>query len=154
MKTIIVGVDDNFLMGAGDKLPWNIPEDLLHFKNTTLNHPVIMGSKTYWSLPRRPLPNRTNIIISRKEQTIDGGVVFNDMETALTYGESISNQVFIIGGGEIYRQTINLVDRMIITHVKGAFEGDCYFPRFNLEEWKQTILREHDKFTIIQYDRS
>ena len=118
MITIIAAMDKKGLIGAGDKLPWHLPSDLRFFRDTTLGQTVVMGSKTYASLGR-PLPNRKNIVLSRSgEYTVKDVIAM-----------AASENVFIIGGAEIYKIFIPFADQMIITHIDAEFNGDVYFPK-------------------------
>jgi dihydrofolate reductase len=111
-------MDKKGLIGAGDKLPWHLPSDLRFFRDTTLGQTVVMGSKTYASLGR-PLPNRKNIVLSRSgEYTVKDVIAM-----------AASENVFIIGGAEIYKIFIPFADQMIITHIDAEFNGDVYFPK-------------------------
>jgi dihydrofolate reductase len=165
MATIIVACDENNLIGDGDKLPWNIPEDLKWFKETTIDHVIIMGKNTWNSLPRKPLPKRINCIISRN-QTYDRVSLFDldvewytDIKIALKANISYFNgtkKCFIIGGEQIYKAALKLeeVDEILLTRIKGTFKGDKYFPQLDSSEWQEeSIIRETDQFKIIRYTR-
>ena len=124
MITIITAMDKNGLIGAGGKLPWHLPSDLRFFRDTTLGQTVVMGSKTYASLGR-PLPNRNNIVLSRTgEYTVKDVIAM-----------SASENVFIIGGAEIYKIFIPFANRIIVTHIKAEFEGDTYFPTKTIDPY-------------------
>ncbi len=125
MIKIIVAISKNRIIGDSNKLIWNLPADLKRFKDITTGHPIVMGRKTYESIGR-PLPNRRNIIITRDQNyTIDGCEVVNSIEEALLL---TGNDCFIIGGGEIYRQSLNIVDRIYMTVIDEDFYGDTSFP--------------------------
>lgn len=119
-------------IGKDNKLLWNIPKDLEHFKKTTLNHPVIMGQKTFESIGR-PLPNRENIVISKDPNLkIDGCVICHSIEEAINVASQKDNEeIFFIGGGSIYAQTIDLADKLYLTLVEGDFEADTFFPDYS-----------------------
>ena len=135
------------------KMPWHVPEELQHFKETTLNYPVIMGRKTYDSIGKN-LPDRLNIIISRSldESTKENYMVVSDIRRALEFcRERNSEKVFIVGGAEIFRQTINLADEMILSILDIDVPGDTYFPDIDNEKWDIISEKKHEKFKIITY---
>jgi dihydrofolate reductase len=137
---IIVAIAEGNVIGAGNSIPWYCPADLQYFKRTTLGSPILMGRKTYQSLKIKPLPGRQNIIITRDPELICGGCdVVSSIEAGLAL---VSNEekLFIIGGADIYRQSINIADELYITHVDVQVEGDRYFPEINLSEWE--LVRE------------
>ena len=137
--TIIAAAANNNVIGNNNKLIWHIPKDLIRFKELTLNHAVIMGRKTFESLPN-PLPNRLNIVVTRDINYNNNGIVVcKSIEEALTHCKNDS-QPFIIGGGEIYKQTISIVDKIELTRVYKDFEGDTYFPEIPEEKFK--LVRE------------
>lgn len=136
---IITAVGKNNVIGIDHKLPWDVPEDLLHFKKMTMGHPMIMGRKTFESLPGL-LPGRPHWVISRNpEWQAAGARVFASLDAAIAEGEAQSHsQVFIIGGAEVYRQSLGLADSLYLTEVALSPDGDAYFPEFSKEEWKET----------------
>jgi len=133
--TIIAAASTNNVIGFDNKLIWNIPKDLKRFKELTQGHSVIMGRKTFESLPS-PLPNRRNIVVTRnKDYSPEGIEVFSSIEDAL-YVCREDLQPFIIGGGEIYSQTINLVDKIELTRVYKDYQGDAFFPDIPLDNFE------------------
>ena len=135
--TIIAAVSTNNVIGFNNKLIWNIPNDLKRFKELTLGHSVIMGRKTFESLPN-PLPKRRNIIITKnKDYSRDGIEVTSNIEDAIDLCKSDS-QPFIIGGGEIYSQTIEIVDKIELTRVYKDYQGDAFFPDIPLDKFELT----------------
>lgn len=133
--SLIVAHDDRLGIGAKNRLLWRIKKDFRHFKIVTLGHPVIMGRKTFESIGK-PLPGRTNIIITRNQNFKTPGIlVVESIEQAikLAAAKPGSEEIFIIGGGEIYRQAMadNLVDKLYITHVQGDFQADTFFPDYS-----------------------
>ncbi len=134
---VIAAMSENRVIGKDGKIPWRIPEDLRKFRDLTTPHPVIMGRKTFdsvYEILKRPLPNRVNIVVSRQMplRGFEGITVAYSIEEALMVGTILDNkQVFIAGGGEIYRQTIDRADRLYLTLVEGSFEGDTYFPDYS-----------------------
>lgn len=123
----------NRVIGNQGKLPWNIPEDLKRFKALTSGHPIIMGRKTYESIGR-PLPNRTNIIITRDSSYSAPGVqIAMSLDEALTIAEKYDqNEIFIIGGGEIFRLAMGIADRLYLTTIHGDIHGDTFFPDYSI----------------------
>lgn len=148
--SLIVAIAENNVIGKDNTLIWHLPKDMQFFKQTTLNHHIITGRKNYISIPEkfRPLANRTNIVLTRQNDfTEQGCVVLNSLEAAIEFAKrNNETEVFIIGGGQIYKGALdkNLVDKMYITHVHQAFEGDTFFPEVNIEKW-QKISEEHHR---------
>jgi len=135
MISIIVAIAENYAIGKNNDLLWHIPEDLKRFKRLTTGHTVVMGKKTWESLPRRPLPNRVNIVISDDpEDHFDQCVMAGSIEDAINKLVP-SDESFIIGGASVYRQFLPFCDRLYITWVHKAFEGDVFFPELDFSEW-------------------
>ncbi len=140
--SIIVAASENNVIGKDNDLIWHFPKDTKFFKEITLNHHVIMGRKNFESIPHKysPLPNRTNVIITRKyDYKAEDCVVVNSIEAAVNFAKQNSdNEPFIIGGGEIYKLAIQkeLVDRIYLTKIHQAYEGDTFFPELG-KEWKE-----------------
>ena len=133
--TIIAAASTNNVIGFNNKLIWNIPNDLKRFKELTLGHSVIMGRKTFESLPN-PLPKRRNIIVTKnKDYSRNGIEVTSNIEDAIDLCKSDS-QPFIIGGGEIYSQTIEIVDKIELTRVYKEYQGDAFFPDIPLDKFE------------------
>ncbi len=135
MISIIVAIAENFAIGKDNDLLWHISDDLKRFKKITSGHPVIMGKRTYASLPFRPLKNRRNIVI-----TDDPAETFEGCDTVHSIKEAIAvcdptEENFIIGGASVYTQFLPLADRLYLTLVHKPFEGDVFFPQFDLGEW-------------------
>ena len=139
--TIVVAISENNAIGKNNKLLWHLPNDLKHFKEITTGHTVIMGRKTYESVGR-PLPNRRNIIITRQNIAIEGCEVAGSIDAALALCAR-EKEVFIVGGAEIYKQSINLTDRIYLTIVHKKFEGDSFFPEINKQDWKEVYREDH-----------
>ena len=140
--SLIVAASENGVIGKDNDLIWHLPNDMRFFKQTTLNHHVIMGRKNFESIPHkyRPLPNRINIVITRQtDYKADGCVVVNSVVAALEIAkENGDKEPFIIGGGQIYKLALeaNLVDRIYLTKVHHTFDGDTFFPALN-NKWKE-----------------
>jgi dihydrofolate reductase len=139
--TIVVAISENNAIGKDNQLLWYLPADLKHFKNITTGHTVIMGRKTYDSVGK-PLPNRRNIIITRQDIKIEGCEVVKSIEDALALcaGEQ---EVFIVGGAEIYKQAMHLTDRIYLTIVHQKFDADSFFPEIDYNIWKETAREDH-----------
>lgn len=156
MIKIIVAISTNNILGNDNKLIWSLPNDLKRFKKLTSGNTVIMGRKTYESIGR-PLPNRRNIIITRDEKyEVDGCEVVNSINEALLL---CNRDCFIIGGGEIYKQTIDIADKIFLTLIDNDFEGDTTFPEID-EEWHIVSILENEidenhkyKYSFIDYER-
>ncbi|MFI3314702.1 MAG: dihydrofolate reductase [Rikenellaceae bacterium] len=150
--SIIVATAHNSVIGKDNNLIWHISEDLRYFKATTSGHTVIMGRKSYESIGR-PLPNRRNIIITRNSDfSAPGCEVVNSIEHAIELSnDGNSEEVFIIGGGEIYRQSIDKADKLYITHVDNNYEGDTYFPGIKMSEWKKVSSEKHIRGEKFEY---
>jgi len=133
--SIIVAMATNNGIGKDNQLLWHISEDLKYFKRITLGKPVIMGRKTYESIGK-PLPGRRNIIISRAEKQIDGCEVFKSIEDALLAIRD--EEAFVIGGAEIYKQTLSKASNLYVTQVFSAFEADVFFPEIDKNQWELT----------------
>lgn len=138
----------NQTIGINNTLPWHLPNDLKYFKQVTMSKPIIMGRKTYESIGR-PLPGRTNIVITRQpDYQSDGIVVVNSLQQALDKAEDISfvhghEEVMVIGGAEIYQQALLKADRLYITHVHENIEGDAFFPELNWNDWQEFKRENH-----------
>jgi dihydrofolate reductase len=136
MISIIVAVSDDWGIGKDNELLWNISEDLKRFKRLTTGNIVIMGKKTWESLPRRPLPGRTNIVLTDDpKEIIDGSITAYSIEDALSKCKG-GEEVFVIGGGSVYRQFMPIADRLCITHVHKKAPADVYFPEIDLKIWE------------------
>ncbi|NTV69999.1 MAG: dihydrofolate reductase [Azonexaceae bacterium] len=150
---IIAAVAKNRVIGKDNQLIWNIPEDMAHFKALTSGHTVIMGRKTWESLPPRfrPLPGRRNIVISRQsDYPAPGGEVADSLENALKLA-STADTVFIIGGEQIYAQAMALANRLEITEVDLEPEGDAWFPEISTVNWKKTSKTEGSGHAFVTY---
>ena len=145
--SVIVAMAHNRVIGLNNQMPWHLPADLAWFKKNTLNKPVIMGRKTFESIGR-PLPNRHNIVISRQIESIDNKI--SNVSWVKSIDEAISlaqaqqpDEVFIIGGGNIYQQVLPLIDRLYLTHIDAELQGDTYFPDYLPEQWQVIYQQDH-----------
>jgi dihydrofolate reductase len=142
MISIIVAVSEDLGIGKDNKLLWNISEDLKRFKRLTSGNTVIMGKKTWESLPRRPLPDRTNIVLTDvTDEIIDGSITAYSIEDALSKCKK-GEEVFVIGGGSVYRHFMPFADRLYITHVHKNAPADVYFPEIDSNTWE--IIEKED----------
>jgi dihydrofolate reductase len=176
-------MSENGVIGKDNRLPWHIPGDLKHFKQTTLGKPVIMGRKSYESLGR-PLPGRDNIVVSRKYKTLDGfqptshfddmeavgervetkdkALLVSDIETAVSEAKKLAaakglDEIFITGGAEIYKAAMPLTDRIYLTVVHRDYEGDTYFHGIDMKDWRETGAQRHEgdpPYTIKVLERA
>ena len=157
--SLIVAVSQNGMIGKDNDLIWHLPKDMKFFKDTTLGHHVIMGRKNFESIPHkfRPLPNRTNIVITRQsDYKAEGSIVVNSVEEALKVAKSNEeNEAFIIGGGQIYKIALekNLVDRIYLTRINGSFDGDTFFPELN-SDWIEVNREDFFQDENHKYDYS
>lgn len=156
-KIIIAAVAENGVIGKDGEMPWHYPEDLKHFREITMNHPVVMGKETYFSLPEdfRPLPGRNSIVLSFEPLDLeDGAVNVNSFEEAWKEAEKNGNgKVFIGGGASVYRQTLEEADRMILTRIHREYEGDTYFPDWEEENWREEERDVRDELSFVHYSR-
>ncbi len=160
MISIIVAIAENRAIGKNNDLLWHIPGDMKYFKRITTGHTIIMGRRTFLSLPAGPLPNRENIVISdNPADAFEGCTVVSSIKEAFEKCKP-GEENFIIGGASIYEQFLPFTDRLYITWVHKAFEGDVYFPLLDLQEWK--ILSQEDlpfddrlgfSYSYVVYDR-
>ena len=160
--SIIVAVAQNEVIGKENQLPWHLPADMKYFKQTTSGHCIIMGRKTFDALGK-PLPNRTNIIITRQEDfSVESCVVVNQLQHAIDYARDCGEEeCFIIGGGDIFIQALIWTDRIYLTRIHQDFEGDTFFPALNNGDWNEISVAKHlpdekNKFaySFIVYERN
>lgn len=164
MIKLIVAHDENRVIGNEGKIPWNIPEDLKNFKKLTTGHVVVMGRKTWDSLPKKPLPNRQNIVITSnaadlefpKSMHYDESFISTDsFEAALNHSKELwpDKDVFVIGGGQLYQYVLekDLVDSIIVSLVRAkCHKGDTFFPELD-KKWKISDVEDHNYFLILNY---
>jgi len=152
MIILIAAVAENNALGKNNDLLWHLPKDFKRFKEITSGHHIIMGRKTFESFPK-PLPNRTHVIITRqKEYVCEGCIVVQDLEKAIAVCPK-NDDIFVIGGGEIYSQSIHLADQLDITRVHHSFEADVYFPEIDPEIWELTseVFNPKDEKHLYDY---
>jgi dihydrofolate reductase len=155
MKLILIAAHDpSLVIGKGGELPWHYSEDLKFFKKETMGHPIVMGRVVFEELNEKPLPGRENIILSRS-RNYDHVKTFESIENALDYLEG-EEKVFIIGGGEIYRQTITRADELVITQIHKEHEGDTYFPEYRDQIgtiWVEYWREDHEDFSFVKFKK-
>jgi dihydrofolate reductase len=142
---LVLAMSDNGVIGDRGGLPWRIPDDMKRFKRLTFGKPVIMGRKTWDSLPRRPLPGRTNIVVTRdRSWQAEGALAAHSLDEALTKarGENPS-EIAVIGGAEIYKVALPLADRIELTQVHIAVDGDTHLPLFDKSAWREDAREDH-----------
>lgn len=155
--SIIVAIAQNCVIGkANGEMSWHVKEEFQHFKDTTLGFPIIMGRKTFETLGK-PLKGRLNIVVSKNRNyktNFDEVIVKSSIQGAVDYCKTLKpEKIFIIGGGEIYKQAITFVDEMMITYMKFEAEGDVFFPKINESEWDVEKIKDHNLFEIFRYVR-
>jgi len=144
MISIIAAVAQNLAIGYQNKLLYWLPNDLKRFKALTTGHTIIMGRKTFESLPKGALPNRRNVVLTRSEITFPGAEVFPSLQAALA-SCAPDEDVYIIGGASVYKEALPLADRLCLTEILDTpKQADAFFPQFSLKEWKENFREEHD----------
>jgi dihydrofolate reductase len=157
--TLVAAVGANGVIGVDGGLPWRLPEDLAHFKQLTMGHPMIMGRATFDSIGRA-LPGRTTIVVTRNpEWSADGVETVLSLEAALERARELDDDIFIVGGGQIYMEALeaDVVDLLCITRVAAAPDGDVRFPPVDWERWVSVVRLPHEgdpSFEIVTYERS
>ena len=147
--SLIVAMATNRAIGLDNKMPWHLSADLKKFKAITMGSPIVMGRKTYESIGR-PLPGRSNIIISRNldyQQT--DCLVFNDIKTAIAASSKEADEIFIIGGAELYKATLPLADNLYLTLINQEFTGDTFFPEIDFKAWSEVSREDIFWFKIL-----
>jgi dihydrofolate reductase len=163
LVSLIVAAAANGVIGRDSRMPWHLPEDLAHFKRLTLGHPVVMGRKTYESILAalgKPLPGRTNIVVTRQAGfAAPGCIVAASLDAALA-AAGAAEEVFVIGGAEIYRLAFERADRVYLTLIDAAFEGDATFPALDPAFWREAEHENHPPagdrtfgFAFLRYER-
>lgn len=155
MIALIAAIAANNCIGKNNSIPWHLPDDLKHFKALTVHKVVVMGRKTWESLPEkfRPLPERKNVVITRRSDLVFPPEVaaYQTPEAAL---ENYKNEdVFIIGGAEMYAQTIDRADMLYITHVHRQVDGDAFFPVIDPLKWREVEREDHESFSFVTYQK-
>ena len=161
----VVALSNNNVIGVNNSLPWNLKTDLAHFKNYTSNKIIVMGRKTYESIGR-PLPNRINLIVSNTIKEINGAELFKSTEDAINKAKELCinknlDEIIIIGGGYLFRDTLSITNKLVLTKVDCDIEGDVFYPDVDLNEWEKLSSEHFTKdsdndydFTVITYEKS
>jgi dihydrofolate reductase len=152
MITIIAAMTPRGVIGKGNELPWNIPDELKHFRKTTQASTVIMGLKTFQSIGR-PLPNRHNIVLATAQMEMPGVSVCLSIDQALEVARGVEKPIFIIGGAYTYAQFLPLADRMILSYIRKEYDGDVYFPAFAQKDWQVVGRVDYPEFEVVEYVR-
>ncbi|MCC5940068.1 MAG: dihydrofolate reductase [Balneolaceae bacterium] len=152
--SIIAAHDPNMVIGKDGELPWHYSEDLKFFKRTTMGYPILMGRVVFEELNEKPLPGRENVVLSRSK-IYNHVKTFSNIDGALHYLKD-QEKVFVIGGGNIYKQTIDLADELIITQIKNEYDGDTYLVDYRDDIgtiWYEIWREDHPEFTFVKYER-
>jgi len=151
--SLVVAMGENRVTGAANGLPWRLPADLKHFKRVTMGHPIVMGRRT-WEAIGRPLPGRTNIVVTRRADFEAPGAVVVDSLEAAKASAGDAGELMIIGGAEIFEQALGEARRIYLTEIHAAFDGDTYFPQISEDEWACVSREDFDKDDNNPYDYS
>ncbi len=154
MLSIIVAVDENFLIGNGNDLPWNEPEDLKYFKKVTLGHSLIMGYNTYLSIVNRigkTLPGRTSYVLTYEKELKHDAIIVNNIDELINKFKD--EELFVIGGKMVYEMLLPKADKLYLTRIEGAHEGNVYFPTINFSEFKLISSKKENNLTFEVYER-
>lgn len=155
MKLILIAAHDpNLVIGNDGTLPWHYSEDLKFFKKTTMGAAVLMGRGVFEELEKKPLPGRDNVVLSRSA-SYDNVPAFSSIDDALSYlGDH--EKVFVIGGGEVYRQMMSMADELVITEIHDVYDGDTFFPEYRDHigtTWEEIWREDHPSFSFVKYGR-
>lgn len=155
MKLILIAAHDpNLVIGKDGNLPWHYSEDLKFFKKITMGCPLLMGRVVFEELNEKPLPGRENVVLSRSKE-YNHVPTFSSIDDALEYLQN-KEKVFVIGGGKVYKQMIDIADQLIITEIKQEYEGDTWFPDYRNDigsTWKESWREDHDEYSFVKYYR-
>jgi dihydrofolate reductase len=159
---LVAAVADNGVIGREGEMPWHLPADLKHFKETTTGHPVVMGRRTYESIVAHldgPLPERHSIVLSSQALDLpEGAGVVGSIEAARAASEEAADRmgvetVYVVGGATVYEQFLPHASRLVLTELDAAYEGDTVFPAYDEAEWVETERDAHDGFAFVTYER-
>ncbi len=149
--TVLAAVGANLVIGRDGAMPWHLPEDLAHFKATTMGHTMVMGRKTFEAIGRA-LPGRRTIVITSQQDWYVAGV-----EVAHSLAEAFAlagpTEVFVVGGGQVYREAMPFADQMMLTEIEQSPDGDAHFPAFGPDHWHESARERHDGFAFVTYVR-
>ncbi len=158
MLSLIVAIANDNVIGLDNKMPWHYPEDLKYFKETTLNHKVVMGYNTYMSIIdylKKPFPDRENIIVSQDmhQSEFDNVIFYDNLDIIIEKYKGCSEEVFIAGGMSIYKQMLDYCDKLYITHINKSFKGDAYFPEIDFSKYKKISSTISGDLDFCVYER-
>lgn len=157
--SLIVALADNRVIGRDNRMPWHLPDDLKYFKRMTMGKPILMGRRTFESIGK-PLPGRTNIVITRQtDWRAEGVQVVHSLSEGIELATSLplidrNEEVMVIGGAQIYREALPKTQRLYLTEIHGEIEGDTFFPPVNGEEWMEVAREDHQARPASPYDHS
>lgn len=152
MISHIVAMDQNRVIGKDNRLPWHLPADLAHFKKITMGHAIVMGRKTFESIGR-PLPGRENVVVTRNRAfQAEGCTVLHSLEAIFQFAAKRGDEVFVIGGAELFQATLPFADRLYITKIEASFPGDTFYPAFDESEWQLVSYAKGIKDEKNRYD--
>src|SRR5580692_5804034 len=152
MISIITAMTLSGVIGKGNALPWHIPDELKNFRRLTQDSSVIMGKRTFESIGR-PLPNRNNIVLGPPDWQVLGVTVCHSIDESLEIAQSFGKNIFVIGGAHVYAQFLPLAQRLVISYIKQEYEGDVFFPAFNLSEWNSVEKIDYPEFEVVTFER-
>lgn len=152
MINIIAAMTRQGVIGKGNALPWNIPDELKNFRRLTQGHPIIMGSRTFESIGR-PLPNRHNIVLGPPGLKIEKIDVCHSVDQALSIAQADTKDIFVIGGAYTYAQFLPIADYLYLSYIKHNYEGDVFFPEVNWSDWKVVEHIDYPEFEFFVYQR-
>lgn len=151
--TLVAAVAENGVIGRDGGLPWHLPDDLRHLKKLTLGHVLVMGRRTFDSIGR-PLPGRTTIVVTRDPHwRADGVLTADGVPAALASAAGIDDEVFVLGGHEVFRLALPVADRLVISAVPGRPDGDTVFPPVDWASWRESAREPREGFTVLTYER-
>jgi dihydrofolate reductase len=155
MVTIVAAVATNGVIGVGGGLPWHLPDELQRFKELTVGHVLVMGRRTYESIGR-PLPGRTTVVVTRQPDWTGGSdlvLTAASVPEALATASSLDDEVFVVGGAQVYAEALPHADRLELTHVDAAPAGDTLFPELDWSEWREVRRHPGEGWTAVTYER-
>ncbi|WP_363466403.1 dihydrofolate reductase [Halogeometricum borinquense] len=159
---LVAAVAENGVIGRDGRMPWHFSEDMAHFKQTTMGHPVILGRKTYENIVDaigEPFPGRTSIVLSSRELDLpEGAVLANSIKEATERAESVAEEmgvetVYVVGGARVYAQFLSRATRMILTEIHDSYDGETEFPEWEEAMWTETDRDERESFDFVTYER-
>jgi dihydrofolate reductase len=150
---LVAAVADNGVIGRGGDIPWHLPEDLRHFRATTMGHTVLMGRRTYDSIGR-PLPGRANVVVTRnRDWSAEGVCVVHSVSEGIERCQDLDGDVMVIGGGDVYAAVMPVADAQVLTEVHAAPEGDTYYPDWDRSQWREVSRTPHAGYDFVWWER-